>query len=353
VDADRLERTRAVFGDPNDFPSSPLYRRLADYVATDDDLLALAAQGRPGQYPSILLFGAVHLLLLHHYPDDPLAAFYPTVAGASAHLPDHRAGPALRAFCLAHQDEILAITRTRLVQTSQVQRAIAIRIALAAIADEVIGPLQFIEVGCSVGLNLRFDRYGYRLGGVSFGDRDSPVQVDAELVGSEPAPDLDRLPVIADIRGVDLNPLDPLDRDVREWLTALVWPENADQRQLLERALGVAADTPRVVVRGDAIEALPALAAILPPSSARFVFHSATRMHVPHERRAAFDAAVLSLGDSGPLWWASVEGAAKTDPRPAGGRPGAALRLRRPDGGRSILAIVEPHLRWVELLSTR
>jgi hypothetical protein len=322
-------------------------------VAGKDALLDLAAAGRPGQYPTFLFFGAVHHLLLTGAGDDALAAYYPSVLpdGATAR-PAEEAGPALVEFCARHEDALRAVIGSRLVQTNQVQRALGLRFGLAAIAEEVGDrPAHLIEVGASAGLNLRFDRYGYTLGGHRFGDPDSPVQFVAELYGDGELPDLDALPALASVRGVDLNPVDVLDADDRQWLRALVWPENHDQRLLLTAALDLVAGDPPPILPGDAIDVLPGLAAALPEGEPRVVYHSATRMHVPAERLDAFDASIASLGESGPLWWLSVEDAPDPDPRADPSRGGASLRLRGPGGQARDLAIVEGHLRWVETLA--
>jgi hypothetical protein len=350
ITADRRERVRAAFAAPDEFTSSPLYRALSRTVAAEDDLLDLASRGRPGQYPTFLFFGAVHHLLLSGV-DHPLAAFFPSVAG-DATRPAEDAGPALVDFCRTYEAELTEVIGTRLVQTNQVQRAVGLRFGLAEIAAEVGRPVHLIEVGASAGLNLRLDRYGYTLGGRTYGDPGSPVQLVAEHPGAGRLPDLDVLPDIAEVVGVDLNPIDVRDADARRWLEALVWPENHDQRALLAAAIDlVAADPPRMLA-GDAIDVLPELARTLPAGEPRVVFHSATRIHVPKDRLDAFDAAIASLGETGPLWWLSVEDAPDPDPRPEPRRWGAALNLRTPDGEWRTLAVVEGHLRWVETFAS-
>ena len=208
--------------------------------------------------------------------------------------------------------------------------------------------MHLIEVGASAGLILCFDRYGYTVGGRSSGDPASPVELVADHYGTAALPDLDVLPGIAGVLGVDLNPIDVLDPDARHWLEALVWPENHDQRALLAAALDLAAADPPLIHRGDAIDVLPRMAATIPAGEPRVVFHSATRIHVPADRLDAFDAAIASVGEDGPLWWLSVEDAPDPDSRPDPTRHGAALRLRAPGGERRTLAVVEGHLRWLE-----
>jgi hypothetical protein len=73
-------------------------------------------------------------------------------------------------------------------------------------------------------------------------------------------------------------------------------------------------------------------------------------MHVPRERRAAFDAAIRAVGETGPLWWLSIENSPDPDPRPQPARPGAALLLRDPAGHTQTVAVVDGHLRWIETL---
>ena len=78
---------------------SPLYRRLAEGVALDPEILEIAARTRPGQPVPNALLAAVHALLLAGVAD-PLAAHYPSVSSRPAPLEDPY--PLFRAFCLAH-----------------------------------------------------------------------------------------------------------------------------------------------------------------------------------------------------------------------------------------------------------
>ena len=342
------EQVRAAFADPREFTTSPLYRCLSRTVAATGQLLDLACQGRPGQYPTFLFFGAVHLLLLAG-TEHPLARFYPSIAGERA-LPPEGAGPALVSFGRDHAAELAETIRTRLVQTNQVQRAIGLRLGLSVIADEVPGPVHVIEVGTSAGLNLRFGRYGYRLNGRRFGDPASPVQLAAECHGQQPEPDLDRQPAIASVLGIDLQPVDPAEPAERAWLQALVWPENHRQRALLTTALELAAADPPPILAGDMIDVLPGIAGALPAGQPRVVFHAATRMHVPTSRLAAFDAAIERAGDTGPLWRLSIEDAPQATSQPRTARQGTALQLRRPGAAAAeTIAIVDGHLAWIEM----
>jgi hypothetical protein len=347
-----LQPVRQVFERATDFNTSPLYRVLSATVAGNDYLLRLAAQGRPGQYPTFLFFGAVHHVLLAG-ADHELATFYPSIVGTRAR-PAVEAEAALVSFCHEYEAQLTVLLQTRLVQTNHVQRSLALRLGLAVIADEVDEPVHLVEVGASAGLNLRFDRYGYRLGGRWFGDRESPVQLVAEWYSDTAVPDLDAIPPVASVTGVDLNPVDARDATARRWLEALIWPENSHQRALLSAALNLVAADPPTILTGDVIDVCPALAAELPATAPRVVFHAATRMHVPADRLRAFDRALSHLGTAGPLYRLSLEtDQPDPDPRQQPARPGVALTLYRPDGTRTDLAVAEGHLHWIEPLQLK
>ena len=55
------QKLRQAFEDPAEFTTSPLYRALSRTVAVHDELLDLAAGGRPGQYPTFLFRCAVDI----------------------------------------------------------------------------------------------------------------------------------------------------------------------------------------------------------------------------------------------------------------------------------------------------
>jgi hypothetical protein len=257
----------------------------------------------------VLLAGAKH----------ELARYYPSIVGAAA-LPPEGAGPALHDFCEGFAPELTALIETRLVQTNVVKRALALRYGLAAIGRRVAAPVHLIEVGASAGLLLRYDRYGYTLSDRRFGDPYSPVQISAEWHGDRPVPDLDTLPSLASVTGIDLHPLDARDDADRRWLEALVWPENRHEADLLHQALVVVAADPPALRAGDAIELCPKLATELPPGEPRVLFHAITRLHVPAANLGAFDAAIASLGENAPLYWLSLEGQGELDLRDPSGR---------------------------------
>lgn len=341
-----IHRVAQAFRTARGFDSSPLYSALLPVVAADDALLKLAAHTRRGQQPTFALFGAVHLLLLRGTPD-PLAEYYPSVVADAARPVDAATAAAFRSFCAAHSAQISSTISTRLVQTNHVQRALVIRLGLALLRRATRGPVCVIEIGCSAGLNLRADRYTYTVAGATFGDHASPVHIRADASPAELLPDLSRLPIIADTAGIDLAPPDLTDSDDRDWLRALVWPENSHQAAQLQAAMDLVAADPPKVLRGDAISLAPDLAATLPAGLPRLVVHTATRIHVPVDEAEAFDAAVTTFAADGPMLHLALEDDHRVAPS---GRPGIGL-VATDAVGRRPIAVADGHLAWLEPLA--
>src|SRR5215475_2101414 len=79
---------------------SPLYEQFSLGIADDPEVLAIAAQAKPGQPVPNLFFGAVHFPLLKGV-QHPLASCYPSLAPAPSAPAE--AYPSFHAFCLEHE----------------------------------------------------------------------------------------------------------------------------------------------------------------------------------------------------------------------------------------------------------
>jgi hypothetical protein len=95
--------------------------------------------------------------------------------------------------------------------------------------------------------------------------------------------------------GLDLNPLRVTDPADVAWLDALIWPEHAHRRNRLRAAAAVVAAEPPLLVRGDLVDDLPALAARAPAGATLVVFHTSVMYHAPAPRRQAFAEVVRAL----------------------------------------------------------
>lgn len=242
---------------------SPMYERLALAVGRDERLLGLLAALPAAKRQPNLLFGVVR-------------AFGGPVAEPAA----------FAEYVLANWPAVQAALRVRAVQTNEAGRCAVLLPVLAALPQ----PLALLEVGASAGLCLYPDRYAYRYGDQLVGDG-QPLLTCAAAGVPLPA----RLPEVVWRAGLDLNPLDVTDPDDLAWLDALIWPEHTHRRDRLRAAAQVAAAEPPLLVRGDLVDGLPALAARAPADATLVVFHTSVLAYVPAPRRDAFVRLVSGL----------------------------------------------------------
>jgi hypothetical protein len=262
---------------------SPAYERLSYLVSRDREILALLDALPPASRQPNLLFGVVRLL------GGPV--------GDPAAFRDHT---------LRNWSAVAAQLRVRATQTNEAGRCAVLLPVLAALPQ----PLALLEVGASAGLCLYPDRYAYRYGDHAVGTGE-PV-LDCAATGVTPP---SRVPEVVWRAGLDLNPLDATDPADVAWLDALIWPEHAHRRARLRAAAAVVAADPPLLVRGDLVDDLPALAARAPADATLVVFHTSVLYHVPAPRRRVFAEVVRGL----PGHWVANEA---PDVLPYDGLPG-------------------------------
>jgi hypothetical protein len=242
---------------------SPAYERLSLVVSRDHELLTLLEALPPGKRQPNLLFGVVRLL---GGPVEDPAAF--------------------RDYAMANWPAIQAQMRTRSTQTNEAGRCAVLLPVLAALPQ----PLALLEVGASAGLCLYPDRYAYRYGDHVVGIGEPVLECAAN--GMPPPAGL---PEVVWRAGLDLNPLHVTDPADLAWLEALIWPEHTHRRARLRAAAAIAVREPPLLVRGDLVDDLPALAAQAPAGATLVVFHTSVLYQVPAPRRKAFADLVRGL----------------------------------------------------------
>lgn len=242
---------------------SPVYQRLALAVSRDDAVLALLGTLPSAKRQPNLLFAVVRVL---GGPVQDPAAFHDYVTGD---------WPAVEAQL-----------RARTTQTNEPGRCAPLLPVLAALPQ----PLALLEVGASAGLCLYPDRYAYRYGEHLVGTGE-PVLACTAVGVTPPA----GVPEVVWRAGLDLNPLDVTDAAHVAWLEALIWPEHGHRRARLRAAAAVAAADPPLLVRGDLVDDLPALAAQAPGHATLVVFHTSVLYQVPAPRRDALADVVSGL----------------------------------------------------------
>lgn len=339
----QLARVFELFADHETIRTSPLYTRIIQAAARDDELLELASQSKRTPVPNMLL-GAVHYLLLKG-TKHPLAEYYPSVVGERARTDDPV--PAFRAFCRDYRDEIIQQLHTRLVQTNEVNRCGLWLPAFSLVAQREPGRvLGLVEIGPSAGLNLLWDHYRYEYGnGYSAGRADAPLHLSVALRGEGIPPLLETMPAVGSRIGLDLNPVDVRDEDAALWLRALVWPEHTERAERLARATAIAQQHPPELIAGDALADLPDVLARVPDDQVLCVFHSFVINQFSHEGREQLSALLAEQSARRPIYRLSMEWLHT---------PETQLELRVYQDGaeveHALLAYVESHGRWLQWL---
>jgi len=272
---ERFARGYRSFAEVEAAEASPLYAEFARAVADDERILRFLAGLPVGKRQPNLLFAAVQYL-------------HGTAADADE----------FRRLVLDDDERVRATMLARATQTNEPARCAALLPLLATMR----GPLALIEAGAAAGLCLYPDRYAYDYDGVRVGPP-SPVTIRCTIAGDGPVPVA--VPEVVARIGIDLNPLDITDPDVRAWLRALIWPgpQAAERLARLDAAAEVAGRDPARMLRGDVLERLPEALDLVPAGVTPVVFHTAVLIYLPGTRRQEFVEQVRSL----PVRWIAQE----------------------------------------------
>jgi hypothetical protein len=316
--------------------------RLSQGVGADPELRAFAGGVRKGQPPPNVLFAAVHYLLLRG-AQHPLRRFYRNLNDKPVEGEDPF--PDFRDFVRRHRDELAPLVATRVTNTNEVARSALLHAGFRAVAKESGEPLNLIEIGPSAGLNLIWDKYGvrYTRGGESFyaEPRDAPLVVECELRGDK-MPPVGRAPRVASRVGLELNPVDLSNPDARDWLRALVWPDQLERFARLEKALEIYAGERPEIRAGNALELLPEAIAGIPESQPVCIYHTMVIYQFTEEMRQVLHDLLVGASVRRPIWRVGLEGSLQGE---------TSLTLGRYDDGRKqvrTLAVCHPHGAWME-----
>ena len=325
---------------------APLYSVLARVVADDPALVGVLRAAPEEQHNPVLLFVAVHDLLLRGLGPE-LAAFYPNLAKEPK---TGDVAPAFRSFVSSHADSIRELVATRKTQTNEVARC-SLFLPLLARAYDECGPLALVEVGASAGLNLLLAHYAYEYEpGGSVGD-ESPVRLTCGTRGDPPIPDA--IPLIAASVGLDLSPIDVHDPAQTRWLEACVWPDQPDRFARLHACIELARRNPPRIVQGDAVNDVVARIEDVAGFGHPVVMNSWVLCYLSEQRQRDYVSELHRFGAVHDLSWVVIESPAQTPglPIPSDSDDHAtALSLVRWRGGaRTVerLANCHPHGYWM------
>jgi len=328
----------AFFAEDARRTGSELYARLSAGIGGDAELRALAALAKQGQPHANLILGAVHFLILRG-AQHPLARFYATAGGTVSAL-DTDPFPDFRDFVQTHLSEIAPLIETRVTNTNEVGRSAILNAGFRALP--VTAPLSLIEIGPSAGLNLIWDQYGVRYGAHAAVNADAPLVIDCELRG-EKVPPAGPAPAVQGRVGLELNPVDLTNADDRDWLRALIWPDQSARLTRLDKAIALFAAQRPPIVAGDALALLPDALARVPRDAVPVVYHTIAVYQFSREMREALESILTIAGLRRPVWRLSFE---------YDGTIYLLSAIRYADGTReeARLASCHPHGTWMEWL---
>lgn len=331
----------------------PLYEHLASAVADDPAMQAVTATARSGQPPANMLFAAVHYVLLGG-AEHGLRRYYshllqPGESEAPIGPPTYGL---FRDFVAAHRAQIDPLVAARVTNTNEVRRSSYLRAGYAEIARLTGRALHIVELGPSAGLNLNWDRYGYRYvhadGRVLEGGPASRLVIESEWRGEVPPPVPASPPLVAARAGLELNPVDPASPEDRRWLVALLWPGQPERIARMEAALAIAADHPPPIRACDALADLPGELAQVAPESAAVVSHSMVTYQWSEAMWARLEEILLAASATRPVYRLFQDTIART-----GDATRYTLRLRIYDKAvmsERLLAEVHHHGAWIRWL---
>ncbi len=293
----------------------------------------------------------LRLLAVFHYlalggRSSALAAFYPP-----GPIPDgDRLGAAMLEAIRSHPDVVASFMASP-PQTNEVGRSLALVGGFLTVAKATGLPLRCLELGASAGLNMNWDRYGYRFGdGAGWGDPASPVQLSGSWEGGSPPTDA-RVEV-AERRACDQNPIDVTDPERALRLQSYVWADQTLRLERLRAAIGLKQATGGVPERADAADW--AEAHVHPQEGvATVVYHSSFIGYPSKAVQARIIAAIRSAGaratPASPVAWLSKE------PDPANPAAADEVLLTLWDGTSAEgtlhrLALAHAHGAWVRWL---
>ena len=358
VDDASLAHNFRVFAEA-ECAAESLYAALSLGCADDAATLALLMRAPYPQRRPVLLFAAVHDLLLEGHSHE-LARFYRSVTGDDDLRTDvENAAGVFFDFCRDHRGPIADLFAERTVQTNEVGRSAGLRLALATLPSDA--PIALIDIGCSAGLNLFVDRFRFEFrhadGSRSIVGPESDVAIATDIVSGWPPCDEPAPPIVAR-HGVDRSPLDVHDpRDAR-WLRACVWPSDRERHRRLAAAIGLARSNRLDVKRADAVEGLASVLASLDRSIRPVVFHSWVVSYFDGETRRRFVDDVRAMLAERDGAWVSAEGpgvvpglAAPPLPPDADAtlREATVWHVTTRNGGGAV-ARSHPHGRWIAWL---
>jgi hypothetical protein len=292
---DLIEEMLSRFADDVCGNDCPVYRDGALSLLKVESVMDLIESTPPESWWPTNLFASVRDLLLQGLDPDLEFAF----ANSCSRSVSERLAP----FIISHADDIVALMRSRHVQTNEVARAALLAPALAYVQDRTERALGVLEVGASAGFNLMVDSCGIDYGTIHV-ERAGRLQLSCRHTGA-PLPSALAKLQIEWRRGIDRAPVNLDHLEEARWLRACVWPDQRQREQRLNDAIALWRQLRPAVERGDAVRDVGQMVARVPDDLALVVVTSWMNYYLDEQQRADFEVALASAGRE--VTWVSLE----------------------------------------------
>jgi hypothetical protein len=201
-----------------------------------------------------------------------------------------------------HREFLTRFVSEQNVQTNEVLRSwilapIFLRIAQRTSAEV----LDLVDLGCSAGLNLVWDRYRHVYEAGEWGPDDAPLTLSSEERKPVPGELLELRPRVRGRIGIDRNPIDVTTDEGARLLKCFVWAGQETRLERLDRAIEALRGNPPELTRGDMVELLPEVLAGRAKDALTVVFATASLGYLPDEGVARLRASLDEAGKSGGL----------------------------------------------------
>jgi hypothetical protein len=289
-----------------------------------------------GDAISLRLVAALHALVLDEQCPS-LAAVYPP---NDVEVSDDMLWAAITSALVNHAGSVLARLQSP-PQTNEVGRAAVLVPGFLTISKFTERPFILSEIGASAGLNMFWDKFGYRLGEMRWGAAASTVQLEPDWFGTaSPSATIK----VVSRAGCDLYPLNPADHADQLRLLSYIWADQAERIARTRAALAIAAKEQTGVVRADAVQWLERRLGECPEGVVHVVYHTITWQYLSQIAKENCKTMIAAAGARSsklaPFAWLRFEA--------DGNSPGAALKLTIwPPGDEHYIARADYHGRWI------
>ena len=228
------------------------------------------------------------------------------------------------------------------VQTNEVQRSwVLLPLFLRVTQRTGAETLDLVELGPSAGLNLVWDRYGYRYAAGEWSRGEQALELSGEERGAVPATLLAERPAVGTRIGIDRSPIDVTNEEGARLLTCFVWADQRARIARLRAAVEAVRSAPPELVTGDFVERLPDVLARRRQEALTVVFQTAALAYVDDAGRGRLREVLDAAGADGPLAFVSTG-------RPRRGHDVWGLRILYWPGVREFVGHADYHGAWLD-----